>query len=136
MKTWIGRAESLEFVLIAQYNMLLMRDGNGKVSYEYHEADIEGDSFEMMCNVDCGNQSVKFTIAKVPAWATRFVKEKAKNDINFFKKHFTLIKKRIENMIDKKVNFNYNGNKYLVKVSNFNEISKFKLESGIIFCPT
>ncbi len=114
MKIWIGRAESLEFVLIAQYNMLLMRDGNGKVSYEYHEADIEGLTFEMMCNIEGENQSVKFKkTVDSPSWATRFITDKANSDINFFEKHFAIIKQNAEGeMIGKRVNFWYENEKY------------------------
>ena len=115
MKTWIGREESVEFVLFDQWNMLLMRDENGKVAHEYFEVDIKGKQFELMHLIEGNNIQVKYKllIGKAPIWVDKYILDKIKNDKEFFVKHFTMIKQEVRSeMIGKKVNFYHNNKKY------------------------
>lgn len=111
MKHFVAREENSEFVLIPHLKMLMMRDANGIVTHEYNEREIDGQSFEMVLNVEGNNQIVKFKDADQPIWSIQYISEKANEDIRFLVHHVEGNEEKESKslMIGKDVLFRSNG---------------------------
>lgn len=88
--------------------MLFMRDPDGRVVHQNHEATIRGKSFEIFLNVEGKNQLVIFKEGDQPMWCTMYIKEQEQKNMLFLNEPTE--KKNIESkMIGKRVKFFDNG---------------------------
>lgn len=114
MEIWVGREESTEFVLVREWDILLMRDENGNVVHEYFDTNfIKGSKFRLIHIINGDTRSVEYKFKNdLPQWAHIYIIKKANEDEDFFKKYLCAAesKKLLNPIIGKKVEFyNHNG---------------------------